>query len=519
MENGKIARSGRAAELIALCAVFCLLFAFSAMTPILADDYIFSLNRATWARLKRFGEIFESLWYLRSSVDGNGRVFAHFFAQLFLLLPKWVFNIANSACGAFTLYLIYRIVRGESARRNAGLLVLALSLVWLLTPAWGQVCIWLTGACNYGWGIMFLLLFLTPFFAEFLEKPGLSLFKGKSAAGKGVYIFLSFIAGGYSENGSFSALLIAFLLLALIYRRDKKIPKSLLPAFLAACAGMLFLMLCPAELLGRTGSAGDSTFARNLAEMLGRLGGRFGAALLALPAAAALGIYGCVKSARVRRLLFAIVPAAAFAALVYLLWPENLGDAGLFYALAALLSSTKLSVVAMFFLSYFLIYLAVIKRADRRTITLAAVLLTGAAASILIFTFAAYFPPRSAAYASVYTAIADLLALDAVREKGGKRFFTAAAAAGAVLLALTLAPAAKDVADSTALGRERQELFEAASAEGQLYVTVEGITPKTKYSPYWPGDADYFTGDISLYYGFGNVWINNCVLKDETILQ
>lgn len=509
-------------EYTGLFLIFALFLVFNFMTPMLADDYIFSINRASWVRLTRFEEIFQSLRELRSKPNGNGRVVAHFFAQAFLLWPKWIFNIVNALNGTFIFFLMYRLVKSGESKRDAAGLFLAFSLVWLIAPAWGQVFVWLTGACNYSGTITFSLLFLTPFIAAHLQDRSKRLIGFESVWAKGLHLAVSFAAGAYSENGAFSMLGIALLIIMISYFRNKKLPdKFLLLSFAAACCGFLFLMLCPAELLGRTGSAGESTFAVNLRLLIDRAllifrGGKAAAVIGICTAALGFGIYGSIKNRRIRRVILAGVPALIFIAAAIAFCPERRGT-GFFGDMMTFLSDTKESVLVMFFLSYFLtyIYAGNAKGADKRLVSLSVVLMMGAAASILIFVFAAYFPPRSAAYAGIYTTLADLFMLKGIYDKGGKRLFRGFACAVALIFALSFAPAVKDVASSTALGRQRQLILEQASENGQRSVYLEAIIPGTKFSPFWPGDADYFNGDICIFYNFENLTISDYVLRNS----
>lgn len=513
-------RLGRA-EYVGLFIIFAFFLVLNFMTPMLADDYIFSINRATWMPLTHFGEIFESLRELRGSVSGNGRVVAHFFAQLFLLWPKWIFNIVNALNATFIFFLIYRLVKRGEGGQDAVSLFLAFSLVWLIVPAWGQVFVWLTGACNYSGTITFSLLFLTPFIAAHLQDDSKLLISCESPWAKMLHLLVSFTAGAYSENGAFSMLGIAFLLMLIFWFRNKKLPdKFLLLSFAAACAGFLFLMLCPAELLGRTGSAGESTFVENLKLLFNRIlprlgGGKAAAAALVCAAVFGLGIYGGKKNRRVLWAVLTVVPALIFVAAAVVFRPERQG-AGFFGYMMTFLSDTKESVLIMFFLSYFLVvYVGHKKQSDKKLLSLSVVLLIGAAASILIFVVAAYFPPRSAAYAGMYTVLVDLFMLREIYDKGGIRFFRGFVCAAALIFALSLAPAVKDISSSTALGRQRELLLEQASESGPRTVYLEAIVPESKYSPFWPGDADYYNGDICIFYNLDWVEMSDYALRDD----
>ena len=82
-----------------LAAVFLLMLALNGMTPLFADDYIYSLNLKSEMPLENFRDVVNSISGFRSM--HNGRIAAHFFAQLFLWLPKPLFVWITAKCGKF----------------------------------------------------------------------------------------------------------------------------------------------------------------------------------------------------------------------------------------------------------------------------------------------------------------------------------------------------------------------------------------------------------------------------------
>ena len=118
-----------------LACLFALLLLFNCRTGMVADDFMFCFSRAHWGRITSVRDIVISLAALRREV--NGRVFSHFFAMLFLLLPKGWFNGINSAVSTLLFYLLYRYVRSGDPRRDTLLLGFLLGAVFLLLPAFG----------------------------------------------------------------------------------------------------------------------------------------------------------------------------------------------------------------------------------------------------------------------------------------------------------------------------------------------------------------------------------------------
>lgn len=239
--------------------LFLVILVLTALTPMLADDYSYSFSYADRGRICSLSDIIRSLQAHRDTM--NGRMTAHFFAHLFLLLPKPVFSVLNALVFCLIIFSIFRVVRGGDDRLNIFLLLLAFFLVWLYTPVFGQVFLWLDGACNYSWALCFILAYLYPYITAYLR--GGPLAPG-SAWKKVLFLLLAFLAGSYSEGASFAALFIAFAFLLCLWHRDKKLPRFLLAALAAACLGYLFLMTAPSEWSGRTGSFSLQVIAKNI---------------------------------------------------------------------------------------------------------------------------------------------------------------------------------------------------------------------------------------------------------------
>ena len=483
---------------VLLGCVFALLLGFNFLTGLLADDYIFSFSYATFTRNFHIRDIFPSLAIMRQ--EFNGRVFAHFFAQLFLILPKPLFNFVNAGCGTLLFYILYRYVRRGEKKRDALLLFTLLALVWLLLPAFGQVFVWLTGSCNYSWTMLVSFLFLAPFFSLYTGRKVLVPEKGWA---KALYLLLGFVAGAWSENGGLALLCACFCFLVLSWLREKKPDRYLTAAFLAVCCGFLFLMLAPSELGGRRGDPGESTFAKALGKAAALLRGLQGveslylvALLLALLVLAVLFIRHKERRAR---MLCGLIAAWAGVFLVYLAPPE-LRQAGFLDGVRLFVSDVKENMLLSLVLYAILLDLAWEKKADKRILLAAVVLGLSALASVLVFIFALYFPARSACPFTFYTALADVLLLGELTEKRGVRPLHLTAAVLALLLALTLPLAVSDLAHTHSQAAEREARLLSAGDRGELDVISEPITPATKYSAYWPGDQSYFDQDIANYY-------------------
>ena len=94
--------------------LFMVILVLTALTPMLADDYSYSFSYADRSRISSLSDILRSLQAHRDTM--NGRMTAHFFAHLFLLLPKPVFSVCNALVFCLILFNIFRIVRGGDDR-------------------------------------------------------------------------------------------------------------------------------------------------------------------------------------------------------------------------------------------------------------------------------------------------------------------------------------------------------------------------------------------------------------------
>lgn len=230
--------------------LFLIMLAFNILTPKMADDFAYSQSFLTGKLLTSFWDIFPSL--KAHAFCMNGRLFAHFFAQLFLLLPGGIFDVVNALVFVGQCYLIYRMAIGQE--KNRPLLFLAIfSAIWIFMPAFGQVNLWLDGACNYLWCTALGFLFLLPYVRSFLSGREI-----KQKPLQVLFFFLSVVAGGFLENGSAAFFGMSVLLLLCIGLISKKKPKAyLIWGSVGAFLGYLSIYLSPAEWSAKSDAAFD----------------------------------------------------------------------------------------------------------------------------------------------------------------------------------------------------------------------------------------------------------------------
>lgn len=219
--------------------IFLVLLACNLLTDMLVDDFLYCYSFYDGSRIESIMDIFPSLAGHYHTM--NGRLVAHFFVQLFLLLPSVIFKFLNAGMFLLQIYLIYRIAN-VFCRRNVLLFSLIFGAVWLFEPAFGQVNLWLSGAFNYLWCGVFNLLFLIPFIKKFLVNKDI-----ESKIGQVLFVLSGALVGGYSENAALATLIMAcvFILLS-AFQKHYKIRIYQLAALITFCIGFYFLMSAPA---------------------------------------------------------------------------------------------------------------------------------------------------------------------------------------------------------------------------------------------------------------------------------
>ena len=221
-----------------LAAVFAISYILTALTPLIADDYNYAFSWADRTRVDNLTLVIKSMITHRQWT--HGRVFAQGWVTIFMMWPKWAFALANAAIvTAFYAALDHFFQRTETEKSIQACLAVA-ALYWICMPAFGQVFLWLDGACNYFWGAVHVWI-LIELWQSLRNRPR-----------KWVWMIgllpLAFVAGAWSEHISFAMLMILFLFVVWIWVKDRKAPLFDIIVLLAGIVGYLFLMLSPSML-------------------------------------------------------------------------------------------------------------------------------------------------------------------------------------------------------------------------------------------------------------------------------
>lgn len=225
---------------IIIIVTFISIFAYNFLTPYMSDDYGYLIEVRKAKNLfdfikQQYGE------YLSNS----GRVIGQFNVRLSLVFDKQVFNVVNSLMFVALVLLMYANVRRKK-KYDIFVLLLIITFLWRFAVDFGQTMLWICGACNYLWGSVIILGFVT-FFRHLLDRA--EHIKHPVWCAVGTFLFAA-AAGWCNENTSGGGLLLVLLFgLNFWWERRKEGKKSFYPFMASAvfgmCCGFLGMILAP----------------------------------------------------------------------------------------------------------------------------------------------------------------------------------------------------------------------------------------------------------------------------------
>ena len=219
--------------------LFVLMLLMNMLTPWIADDYHYAFSFATDERLTSVGEIFPSL--AAHTRIMNGRSTPHFLVQLFTLLPKWTFDVCNSAVFILMILGMHRLACGRRTYDIAMLCGLA-AAVFVLVPGFGPSFLWMAGSCNYLWCDVLLMWLLVPYADAVLVRD-----HTPSLAAQLVMIPAALFFGNMSQNVSAAGIMLMGLSIMWLLFKRQPVRWWMFAAALAAFAGWMICMSAPAD--------------------------------------------------------------------------------------------------------------------------------------------------------------------------------------------------------------------------------------------------------------------------------
>lgn len=234
---------------LVLFGIFGVMFVLNHYTLYAADDYSYMYSFATQKKITSVWEIFPSMYAHAQTM--NGRLIAHFFVQLFLLLPALIFDIINTIIFIMFVLILYKYLFWNG-KINVLALIAIFALVWYFVPAFGQTMFWLDGSCNYLWGCTFSLYYLYPFIKILRNEKVL-----ESNWKKILFVICGLAMGDYLETASFGTIILAILLLvAYKFVNKKAVPIWWIGSIVTMLVGFLLMMTSPGTMKNKVATSG-----------------------------------------------------------------------------------------------------------------------------------------------------------------------------------------------------------------------------------------------------------------------
>lgn len=200
--------------LLILIVAAMFFYLYNVNTPLYADDYSYSFSFYDGSRIDSVKDILLSLTAHYQHM--NGRLVTHFFAHLFLMFDKSVFNVANTLIFLTLGLLIYRFSGFDCRTPRPGVLAVIFALLYSEIPDFAESMLWLDASATYHLGTVLILLFLLPYWEHFCHTQNAE-FRFPLWLSVLGSILLGFCAGATSENVSLAMLVMLSMILAICF--------------------------------------------------------------------------------------------------------------------------------------------------------------------------------------------------------------------------------------------------------------------------------------------------------------
>lgn len=232
-----------------IAVFFVAIFYLNILTPLISDDFAYKFVYGEDRLVTSIKDAFDSqvnhyyLW--------GGRSVVHFIAQLLLLIPPIMADLLNALMFMSYTVLVYYHIKGRGQHSLALFILISLA-AWFFQPVLGDTVFWITGAANYLWGTVLILLFLLPY-RLYRGFKSSSVFRIIGALG----MFLLGILSGWTNENTAVAMLVVVVFFCLYYRYQKwNIPTWAITGLVGALIGYSLMILAPGNYL----RAGETPF-------------------------------------------------------------------------------------------------------------------------------------------------------------------------------------------------------------------------------------------------------------------
>jgi len=231
---------------LAVVISFVAIYVYNVLTPLVSDDLALDTSK------------FHTVWDIlkdeyHNYMNWNGRSVLQFIMKCFLCGPKWFFNICNSACFVYVTLLIYWNIERRK-RYDIVLFTLINLMLWHFGVAFGQTVLWMSGACNYLWGVMIILSMVTLYRYKLAHQDTIKYTKLLAVG----MLILGVLSGWCNENTSGGGLLLVLVFFLIYYMQNKKIKPWMITGIAGMVIGLTVMVLAPGNRARATLMSGEN---------------------------------------------------------------------------------------------------------------------------------------------------------------------------------------------------------------------------------------------------------------------
>lgn len=212
---------------------FGAVYMYNVLTPLMSDDFSIDVSE--------FHSFFDILKHeYHNYMTWNGRSVLQIIMKCFLCGPKWFFNICNSACFVFVTLLMYWNI-DRRKKYDTVLFIIINLMLWYFGVAFGQTVLWLSGACNYLWGVMIILSMVTLYRYK-LAHQGTIKHPALLAIGM---LVLGVLSGWCNENTSGGGLLLVMGFFGIYYISNRNVKPWMITGIVGMLIGLAVMVVAP----------------------------------------------------------------------------------------------------------------------------------------------------------------------------------------------------------------------------------------------------------------------------------
>lgn len=240
---------------LSLVVIFLVMFILNSLSQkSIGDDYVYSFiweGHSLYVplsedarRVQSFGDIFESLYLY--FLTWGGRILAQGLAMFFLWMPGWVYDLTGSlSVSLMVLVILWGAHEGKVTKDiSPKAIAFAFFFIWFYPLTFVQVIIWIDGAGNYLFPLLFLLLFLLPFIRHYFADGKVEFPLWLNPA-----IFLLGLLGGNSNENVVCWIGLSLLIYMVYCRKYRILASWMVWGLIGLGLGYALLMLAPGNFM------------------------------------------------------------------------------------------------------------------------------------------------------------------------------------------------------------------------------------------------------------------------------